>query len=85
MSKHGRVITTHPVSTSKRKFEVSIRLNVHTGVFSAEVDGREHQSDRLSALRKIISSAARILDGDESSPWDGQFVNVIDIPDAGEK
>lgn len=88
MSKLGRVIVTHPVATSKRKIEIPIRLNVHTGVFSAELDGIPFQSERLGLLRRSLTKAAMVVDGDgdQSSPTDGSvFDNVIDIPDAGEK
>jgi hypothetical protein len=81
MSRKGYTVTRHPVSTSKRRIEVPIKLNAHTGVFWAEVDGEICESDRLLALRSIITSKLRLADGDQVEILPGDFRNVIDIGD----
>lgn len=88
LSRRGRLIVKHPISTSRRKVEIPIRLNVHTGIFSAELDGHLIESDTLTRLRQLLINAAKMADGDQVSPilvQPSESVKIIDIQDVGEE
>lgn len=63
MSK-GKLLTTHPIKTSLRKENVQIKIDSHTGMFSADVDGKLLSDSDLSNLRQRIEFQVKYIDKD---------------------
>lgn len=76
-SGRGRKVAVHPVTTVARKELVTIRLNSHTGKFSATMDEVTYESDRLLELRSLLQSVATRRD--EPTNYSLDFGTVIDI------